>query len=118
LVRWLGDTFPTKPNEFHSHLLSFWFFLETRFLFVALGHPGTHSVDETGLKLRDPLASASLVLLLKCALSNEGAEGVYNLIGRATISTNQTFPPPQNSQGLSNQPRSTHGGTHGSSCIL
>jgi hypothetical protein len=35
-------------------------------------------------------------------------------IGRTTISTNQI---PQSSQGLNHQPRSTHGETHGSSCI-
>jgi hypothetical protein len=40
----------------------------------------------------------------------EGAEGVCNPIGRTTILTNQT-------QGLNHQPKSTHGGTHGSSCI-
>jgi hypothetical protein len=44
----------------------------------------------------------------------EGVEGVYNPIGRITISTNQT---PQSSQGLNHQPKSTHGGTHGSSCV-
>jgi len=43
----------------------------------------------------------------------EGAEGVCNSIGK-TISTNQI---PQSSQGLSHQPKSTHGGTHGSSPI-
>jgi len=41
----------------------------------------------------------------------EGAEGVCNPIGKTTISTNQS------SQGLNHQPKSTHGGTHGSSCI-
>jgi len=40
----------------------------------------------------------------------KGAEGVCNPIGRTTISGNQT---PQISQG----PKSTHGGTYGSSCI-
>jgi hypothetical protein len=30
---------------------------------------------------------------------------------------NQQEPAPQTSQGLSHQPKSTHGGTHGSSCI-
>jgi hypothetical protein len=40
----------------------------------------------------------------------EGSEGVCNPLGR-TISTNQS------SQGLNHQPRSTHGRTHGSSCI-
>jgi hypothetical protein len=44
----------------------------------------------------------------------EGAEGVYNPIGRTTISTNQN---PQSSQGLNHQPKSTHGGTYGSSII-
>jgi hypothetical protein len=44
----------------------------------------------------------------------EGAEGVCNPIGRTTISTNQIL---QNSQGLNHQPKSTHGGTHGSSHI-
>ena len=41
-------------------------------------------------------------------------KGFYNPIGRTTISTNQT---PHSSQGLNHQPKSTHGGTHGSSCI-
>jgi hypothetical protein len=41
----------------------------------------------------------------------EGDEGVCNLIGRTT-STNQT---PQSSQELNHQPKTTHGGTHGSS---
>jgi hypothetical protein len=29
----------------------------------------------------------------------------------------KTDPPPLSSQGLNHQPKSTHGGTHGSSCI-
>jgi hypothetical protein len=44
----------------------------------------------------------------------EAAEEVCNPIGRTTISTNQN---PQISQGLNHQPKSTHGGTHGSSCL-
>jgi len=40
----------------------------------------------------------------------EGAEGVCNHI-RTTIPTNQS------SQGLNHHPKSTHGQTHGSSCI-
>jgi hypothetical protein len=44
----------------------------------------------------------------------KGAEGVCNPIGRTTLSTNQI---PQSSQGLNHQPKSAHGGTHGSSCI-
>ena len=41
----------------------------------------------------------------------EGAEGICNSIERTTVPTNQS------SQGLNHQPRSTHGRTHGSSCI-
>jgi hypothetical protein len=44
----------------------------------------------------------------------EGDEGVCGPIGRTTISTNQT---PHSSQAVNHQPRSTHGGTHGSSHI-
>ena len=39
----------------------------------------------------------------------EGAEGVCNPIGRTTISTKQTSPP-QRSQELNHQLKSTHGG--------
>ena len=45
----------------------------------------------------------------------EGAEGDCNPRGRTTISANHT--PPQSSQGLNHGPKSTHGGTYGSSCI-
>jgi hypothetical protein len=41
----------------------------------------------------------------------EGTEGNYNIIGRKTVSTNQT---PQSSQGLNHQPKCIHGGIHGS----
>jgi hypothetical protein len=41
----------------------------------------------------------------------EGGAGVYDPIGRRTISNSQT---PQNSQGLKHQPKNTQGGTCGS----
>jgi hypothetical protein len=44
----------------------------------------------------------------------EGAERVCSPIGRKTVSTNQT---PYSFQGINYQPRSTNGGTHGSSCL-
>jgi hypothetical protein len=48
----------------------------------------------------------------------EGAEGVCIPIGGTTNATNQITPHhPQSSQGLNHQPKSTHGGTHGSGCI-
>ena len=43
-----------------------------------------------------------------------GAEGFCNTIGRTKITTNQT---PQSFQALNHQPKTIHGGTHGSSCI-
>jgi hypothetical protein len=47
----------------------FFFFFETGFLCIVLvGCPGTHSVDQAGLQLRNPSASASRELRLKvCA---------------------------------------------------
>jgi hypothetical protein len=44
----------------------------------------------------------------------ERAEEDCNPIGRTTVTVNWT---PQSSQGLNHQPKSKHGGTHGSSCI-
>jgi hypothetical protein len=44
----------------------------------------------------------------------EGAEGVCSPIGGTTTWTNQI---PQSSQGLSHQPKKTHGGIHGSRCM-
>ena len=42
----------------------------------------------------------------------EVAEGVWSPIGRTTMSNNQSF------QVLNHQPRSRHGGIHGSYCIF
>jgi hypothetical protein len=44
----------------------------------------------------------------------QGVEGVCSSLGGTTIRTNQY---PQSSQGLNHQPKNTHGGTHGSSCM-
>jgi hypothetical protein len=48
-----------------------WFF-ETEFLCVAPGCLGTHSVDQAGLELRNPSASASQVLGLKVCATTPG----------------------------------------------
>jgi hypothetical protein len=56
-----------KKISFFFFFFFFWFF-ETGFLCVALACPGTHFVDQAGLELRNPPASASGVLGLKaCA---------------------------------------------------
>jgi len=44
----------------------------------------------------------------------ERAQEFCNPVGINTVSMNQT---PQRSQGLDHQPKSTHRGTHGSTCI-
>jgi hypothetical protein len=48
-------------------------------------------------------------------VSSEEAEEVCNLIGRTTISTNQT---PQSSLGQNHKPKNMHGGNHGSSAYV
>jgi hypothetical protein len=50
----------------------FVFFSKTGFLCVSPGCPGTHSVDQTGLKLRNSPASASQVLRLKACTTTPG----------------------------------------------
>jgi hypothetical protein len=45
--------------------MSFFFFLVFRDRVSLYSCPGTHSVDQAGLKLRNPPASASQVLELK-----------------------------------------------------
>jgi hypothetical protein len=47
----------------------FFFFIETGFLCVALAVPRTHSVDQAGLELRNPPASASQVLGLQACIN-------------------------------------------------
>jgi hypothetical protein len=51
----------------------FWFF-KTGFLCIAPGCPGTHFVDQAGLELRNPPASASAsrVLGLKACATTPG----------------------------------------------
>jgi hypothetical protein len=50
-------------------LFFFWFFRD-RVSLYSLGCPGTHSVDQAGLKLRNLPASASQVLGLKACATN------------------------------------------------
>jgi hypothetical protein len=66
----------------------FFFFLVFGFWFLEIGDrislysshcPRTHSVDQTGLKLRNPPASASRVLGLKACTTTPGFCEVYFL---------------------------------------
>jgi hypothetical protein len=66
-----------RASILNHHLSSIWvfaclfvcLFFETWFLCSA-GCPGTHSVDQADLKIRDPPASASQVLGLKVCVTN------------------------------------------------
>jgi hypothetical protein len=51
----------------------FWFFRDRVSLYSA-DWPGTHSVDQAGLELRNPPASASRVLGLKACATTPGKE--------------------------------------------
>jgi hypothetical protein len=58
------STFAQKvSSECHSsnsiHLYNLFYFFETWFLCVALAVPGTHSIDQAGLELRDPTTTSA-----------------------------------------------------------
>jgi hypothetical protein len=53
---------------------------QDRVSLCSLDCPGTHSVDQAGLKLRNSPASASQVLGLKACTTTPGFQGALNLI--------------------------------------
>jgi hypothetical protein len=57
-------------------LFFFFFFFKDRVSLCSPGCPGTHSVDQVGLKLRNPSASASQVLGSK-ACATTPADGLF-----------------------------------------
>jgi hypothetical protein len=60
------------------HLSGFFFFLRNRVSLYSSGCPGTHSVDQAGLELRNPPASASRVLGLKACATMPGYLSAFN----------------------------------------
>jgi hypothetical protein len=58
-------------------VVCFCFFFQDRVSLYSPGCPGTHSVDQAGLKLRNPPASASRVLGLKACATTPGREYVF-----------------------------------------
>jgi hypothetical protein len=64
---------PTDNATRYISLLCFWFFFRDRVSLYSLGCPGTHFVDQAGLELRNPPASASRVLGLKACATMPGS---------------------------------------------
>jgi len=60
-----------KDTHRHRHRHTHFFFSETGFV-CSPGCPGTHSIDQAGLELRNPPASASQVLGLKACATTPG----------------------------------------------
>jgi hypothetical protein len=60
-------------------------FFHHRVSLCSPGCPGTHSVDQAGLKLRNPPASASRVLGLKVCATTPGWELTFKWYGFAVI---------------------------------
>jgi hypothetical protein len=70
-----GESLGSKgfKNKLGREILSFFFFFSRdRVSLCSLGCPGTHSVDQADLELRDPPASASQVLGLKACTTMPG----------------------------------------------
>jgi hypothetical protein len=60
-----------RPWDDNQQISNFFFFLDSVSL-CSLDCPGTHSLDQAGLKLRNPPASASQVLGLKVRTTMPG----------------------------------------------
>jgi hypothetical protein len=62
-------------------LFCFVLFFDTGFYRYSPGYPGTHFVDQVGLKLRNPPASASQVLGLKACATTAWLKFVILIVG-------------------------------------
>jgi hypothetical protein len=62
----------TTESYFHLKKKNFFLVLQDRFSLCSPGCPGTRSVDQAGLELRNPPASASQVLGLKACATTPG----------------------------------------------
>jgi hypothetical protein len=81
--------------------VSFFFFSRDRVSLCSPGCPETHSVDQAGLELRNPLASASQVLGLKACATTARPMCVSHIHREKkpfTVPAWTTTRPPPNSQ--------------------
>ena len=70
------DGLASKKSE-ERIMYSFFFFFRDRVSLCSPGCPGTHSVDQAGLELGNPPASASQVLGLKVCANRPGLNNVF-----------------------------------------
>jgi hypothetical protein len=82
------ETLPSSVSQvpkrdLRKKLRALFFFLvfQDRVSLCSLGCPGTHSVDQAGLELRNPPASASRVLGLKACTTTTRQLWVLNFLG-------------------------------------
>ena len=86
-----GPKYPESPPSGHAPSYFFFLFFFSFFFFFLLllvfrdrdslyspGCPGTHFVDQAGLKLRNPPVSASRVLGLKACATTPGFHVIFN----------------------------------------
>jgi hypothetical protein len=72
-------------NREKGFLFLFFCFFRDRVSLCSLGCPGTHFVDQAGLELRDPPASASQVLELKACTTTPGKGIIFTkLLGASS----------------------------------
>jgi hypothetical protein len=64
--------------NFNKNFMNKMYLINTSSMHIACspGCPGTHSVDQTGLELRDPPASASQVLGLKACATTPSTQNI------------------------------------------
>jgi hypothetical protein len=75
-----------------SSFFSFFFFFRDRVSLCSLGCPGTYSVDQAGLELRNLPVSASRVLGLKACATTPGFFFFFSLFLVSYLSSSQLLP--------------------------
>jgi hypothetical protein len=86
LVALMGNSLPVKEKPDICTIVLVWFglvwfgFFRDRVSLYSPRCPGTHSVDQAGLELRNPPASASRVLGLKACTTTPGCTIVFYVL--------------------------------------
>jgi hypothetical protein len=81
-ISWRDPSSKKPTNQLTKQTFFFFFFLvsQDRVFLCSPGCPGTHSVDQADLKLRNPPASASRVLGLKVCGTTARSQTFYYII--------------------------------------